>query len=240
MKWVLRITFGLVTLLAGLLVLLFASSYLFNLATDGETKPVQTLWHGRFVTADGVLTAYREWSPEAKGTPIVLIGGFLEPTFVWEEVAPLLAKAGHPVYALDLDGFGYTERRGPWTLDEWAAQVAGFMSALRIEKPIVVGHSLGASVALDVVRRGLVSRVVLVDGDALTTGGPPTFLLRALTHTPLITSALRLSMDWDWPVTKILEKTYGPTHPKLDHSLVERWTNQFKADGSDHAMSQIA
>ena len=118
-----------------------------------------------------MLTAYRSWG--RRGSPIVLVGGFLEPSFVWEDVGPLLARAGHRVYALDLDGFGYSERRGPWTLGEWADQVQGFMRALGISRPVVVGHSLGAAVAVEVARRGVASRAVLVDGDALDSGGPP-------------------------------------------------------------------
>ncbi len=228
---------GLLVLAAGVFALLLASSYLFNLATDGEGKPVTELWHGRFVTADGVLTAYREWG--SHGSPILLIGGFLEPSFVWDEVGPRLARAGHRVYALDLDGFGYTQRHGPWTLQEWADQSQGFMRALGIEKPVVVGHSLGAAVAVELVRRGLASRTVLLDGDALETGGPPAVVRSLLAASPFVTSALRLSMDWDWPVTLILENAYGPTHPKLDHATVAPWTDQFRADGADNAIAQI-
>jgi pimeloyl-ACP methyl ester carboxylesterase len=233
-----RIALGLVTLVAGLLAVLLVASFLFNLATDGESRPVENLWHGRFVEADGLLTAYREWG--SHGTPIVLIGGFVEPSFVWEDVGPLVAQEGHRVYALDLDGFGYTQRRGPWSLTEWSEQVSGFMHALAIEDPVVVGHSLGAAVAVELVRRGLVNRIVLVDGDGLGGGGAPGFIRDALSHTPLITSALRLSRRWDWPVRKLLANAYGPTHPPLDHALVEQWTDQFRADGAEHAVIELA
>jgi pimeloyl-ACP methyl ester carboxylesterase len=232
-----RIVLGLLALAAGLLVVLLAAAYLFDFATDGETKPVTALWHGRFVEADGVLTAYREWGTH--GSPILLIGGFLEPSFIWDEVGPRLAHAGHRVYALDLDGFGYTERRGPWTLAEWSDQAAGFMHALGIEQPVVVGHSLGAAVAVELVRRRLASRTVLVDGDALDSGGPPGFVRDLVAASPFVTSALRLSRDWDWPVTLILANAYGSTHPKLDHTQVARWTGQFRADGADHAIAEI-
>jgi len=228
---------GLGVLVVSLLVLVLASSYVFNLATNGESRPVTALWHGRFVEADGVLTAYRQWG--SSGSPILLVGGFLEPSFVWDAVGPLLARAGHRVYAFDLDGFGYSARRGPWTLEEWADQAGGFMRALDIHHPIVVGHSLGAAVAVELARRGGVARVVLVDGDALRTGGPPHFLGTLLSHSPLVTSALRLSMDWDWPVSEILANAYGPVHPTLDHALIARWTDQFRSDGADNALSAI-
>ncbi len=232
-----RIVLGLGLLLTGFLVLLLSASYLFNLATDGEGKPVTELWHGRFVTADGVLTAYREWG--SHGSPIVLVGGFLEPTFVWAQVGPLLAAAGHRVYALDLDGFGYSERRGPWTLTEWADQTEAFMRVVGVTRPVVVGHSLGAAVAVDLARRGLVSRTVLLDGDALASGGLPGFVRDLLGRSPLVTSALRLSRYWDWPAAMLIANAYGPHHPKIDHAMVALWTDQFRADGAEHALSKI-
>ena len=226
--------------LAGVLVLLAAvtvASLVFNAVTAGEGKPVRSLWSGRFVVADGVMTAFRQWG--SHGTPVVLIGGFVEPSFVWNDVGPLLAR-DHRVYALDLDGFGYTERRGPWTLAEWADQVQGFVRTLGLGHPIVVGHSLGAAVAVELARRGVASRVVLLDGDALDSGGSPWFVRDVLVHTPFITSALRIATRWDWPAKKLLANAYGPSHPPLDHALVQLWTRQLDAKGADHALETVA
>lgn len=236
-RWLLRILVGLLTLVASVVVVALVGSYIFNLSTNGQGRPVTELWHGRFVEADGVLTAYRAWG--SHGSPIVLVGGFLEPSFIWDDVGPLLARAGHRVYALDLDGFGYSERRGPFTLAEWADQVQGFMHVLHIDDPVIVGHSLGAAVAVEVARRGSATRAVLLDGDALTSGGPPAFVRSFLSHSPLVTSALRLSLDWDWPVEEILANAYGPHHPRLNHALVARWTDQFRAADADQALNVI-
>jgi pimeloyl-ACP methyl ester carboxylesterase len=228
---------GIVLALVALLATLTIASAAFNLATDGGGKPVRELWSGRFVEADGVLTAFREWG--TTGTPIVLIGGFVEPTFVWNQVAPLLAKH-HRVYALDLDGFGYSERRGPWTLDEWTDQVRGFMRALGLSRPVVVGHSLGAAVAVELARRRLASRVVLLDGDALDTGGSPWLVRNVLVHTPFVTTGIRIAQRWDWPVERLLANAYGPDHPPLDHAVVEQWTRPLEAKGSEHALETMA
>ena len=228
---------GILLALVSILAALTVASLAFNLATDPGGKPVRELWPGRFVEADGVLTAFREWG--TKGSPIVLVGGFVEPSFVWNDVAPLLAKH-HRVYALDLDGFGYSERRGPWTLDEWANQVHGFMRALGLARPIVVGHSLGAAVAVELARRRLASRVVLLDGDALDTGGASWFVRDVLVHTPFVTTGIRLAQRWNWPVEHLLENAYGPNHPPLDGALVARWTRQLEAQGAEHALETMA
>ena len=237
MRLVFRILRGIVVVIVGLLATLTIASFVFNAVTSGAGKPVRTLWPGRFVEAGGVLTAFQQWG--SRGSPVVLIGGFVEPSFVWNDVAPLLAR-GHRVYALDLDGFGFTERHGPWTLAEWGDQVQSFMRTLDISRPIVVGHSLGAAVAVELARRGLASRVVLLDGDALNSGGAPWFVPDILVHTPFITSALRLATRWDWPVEQVLANAYGPGHPPIDHALVKRWTKQLQAKGAEHALETMA
>jgi len=237
MRLLLKLVVALAALVVWLVVLLAVSSFVFNIATGGEGKPVQALWHGRFVHADGVLTAYREWG--SRGSPIVLIGGFIEPSFVWNDVGPLLAR-NHRVYALDLDGFGYSARRGPWTLKEWGDQVQDFMRKLHITKPIVVGHSLGAAVAVAVAQRGLTARIVLLDGDALATGGAPSLVRDVIAHTPFVTTGLRLATRWNWPAKQVLLRAYGPTHPPITDARIDRWTRPFDAQGADRAIVTLA
>ena len=197
------------------------------------------LWHGRFVEADGVLTAYRQWG--SRGSPIVLVGGFLEPSFVWDEVGPLLAAAGHRVYALDLDGFGYSERRGPWTLAEWADQAQGFMRALDIRDPLVVGHSLGAAVAVELGppakrlagrarrrrraahaagRRGFVGRCPLAPA------------ARHERASPL--DRLGLAGERD-PRRRLRAPPPAARRARSSRS----WTDQFRADGAGHAITAL-
>src|SRR3984893_10173970 len=131
-------------LLAVILALTLAS-LAYNAVTGGDGKPATALYGGPFVRGDGTIVAYRRWG--ATGTPIVLIGGFVEPSWVWAKVGRLLGRR-HRVYAVDLPPFGYTQRRGPYTLASWIELVRGFERRLGIERPLVVGHSLGAAVAV--------------------------------------------------------------------------------------------
>jgi len=227
-----RILRFIVTILVVLVLLVTGASVAYNLATSDPNVPVTKLWHGKFV--DG--TAYREWG--SRGRPVVLVGGFLEASFVWDRVAPILARH-HRVYALDLDGFGYTVRRGPWTLQGWGDQVQRFIQALHLQKPIVVGHSLGAAVAVEEARRGVASSAVLVDGDALSSGGTPHFVRYALAHSPFLTTAYRVLPQIDWVVQKLLKNAYGPVHPKLNTALLEQWTNPLRAQNGRKALQGI-
>lgn len=227
-----RIVRFVLTLILALLLAVTFASLLYNAATSDPNVPVSQLWHGKFL--DG--TAYREWG--SAGRPVVLVGGFLEPSSVWRDVAPLLARSFH-VYALDLDGFGYTKRQGPWTLAHWGDQVQHFVSALHLKHPIVIGHSLGAAVAVDEARRGVASRIVLVDGDALSIGGPPHLVRVGLAHSPFFTTLFRLLPRSDWVVRKALKNAYGPIHPKLDSAEINRWTDQFRAQDARKAFQGL-
>jgi pimeloyl-ACP methyl ester carboxylesterase len=232
-----RILRGVVATIVALVIVLTAASFAYNTVTSDPNVPVRKLWTGKFVEADGVLTAYRSWG--SKGTPIILVGGFLEPTFVWERIGPMLARAGHRVYALDLDGFGYSERRGPSTLQEWGDQVQEFARALHLRRPVVVGHSLGAAIAVEEGRRGVASRVVLLDGDALRSGGAPHVVRTLLVHSPFFTTAYRVLRGWDWPARRVLRNAYGPHGPKVGDAEVDRWTDQLRAKDARQGLQRI-
>jgi pimeloyl-ACP methyl ester carboxylesterase len=232
--WVVkRIALVLVGLLVGLLAVLTLASVAYNLATSDPNVPVTKLWHGPF--AGG--TAYRQWG--SHGPAVILLGGFLEPSFVWGGVGTLLGR-DHRVYALDLDGFGYTVRHGPYTLAHWADQVQAFDRRLGLRRPVVVGHSLGAAVAVELARRGAASKAVLLDGDAVAEGGPPSLVRDVLVHTPFFTTLYRLATNADWVVRRVLKNAYGPLHPPLGAALVDRWTDQFRAKGARQALQGIA
>jgi 2-hydroxy-6-oxo-octa-2,4-dienoate hydrolase len=86
------------------------------------------------------------------GTPVILLHGSgpgVSAWTNWRRVMPELADAFH-VYAPDMAGFGYTERRSDLTYDIklWVKHLIGFMDALGIEKAHLVGNSFGGSLAL--------------------------------------------------------------------------------------------
>ena len=67
----------------------------------------------------------------------------------WNKVFPMLSSEHH-VYALDLVGFGYTDRPAGmvYNMDAWVKQTIDFMDALGIEKADLVGNSFGGALAL--------------------------------------------------------------------------------------------
>lgn len=106
------------------------------------------------------------WEPsqEAVGT-VVLLHGFSGSTFSWREVGPALALQGMRAVAVDLPPFGFSSRRPPE--GEFLPCLAEVVARLVPEGPyVLVGHSMGAGVALALAGRlpAHVAGVVLVDG----------------------------------------------------------------------------
>jgi pimeloyl-ACP methyl ester carboxylesterase len=123
----------------------------------------------RTVANDGVRLHVREWP--GGGDDVLLIHGLASSSHIWDLVAPRLVRLGlHPV-AYDQRGHGRSSKPSSgYGFDETTADAATVIRAARLRRPIVVGHSWGANVALELaVRRSRsVGGTVLLDGGFLT------------------------------------------------------------------------
>jgi pimeloyl-ACP methyl ester carboxylesterase len=103
---------------------------------------------GRFVAVNGVRLHYID---KGKGPPVVLLHGNLVAAedFQRSGVLDQLARR-HRVIAFDRPGFGYSDRpRGSaWSARKQAELLREAFVILGINRPVVLGHSLGAAVAL--------------------------------------------------------------------------------------------
>jgi len=234
-----RVALGCVLVLLTLFLLATVAAVAVDLATNGEERPATALYGGPFVRVGSTLVAYREWG--RGGPPVVLLGGAAEPSFVWHSVGPLLAAAHHRVLAVDLPPFGYTQRRGPYTLTGWLALLEGFERRLHVARPLLVGHSLGAGVAVGeaLARPSDVRGVVLLDGDALRFGGGRSWLGHLLVF-PWYPAAYRLLTRWDWLVGRVLRNAWGPRPPHFDHAFLEQFERPFRVSGTEGALRQLA
>ena len=217
--------------------MLTLASLSYNALTTDDTRPARALYPGPYVRVAGTNIAYRHWG--SKGTPIILVGGFVEASWVWNRVGPLLA-AKHRVYALDLPPFGYSERRGSYSLASWVDIVHGFAQRLGIQRPVIVGHSLGAAVAVGYARKygAAQSGIVLLDGDALSTGGGGSWLRRFLVD-PFYTSIFRMLSLSDWVARQALKEAYGHFLPPLDSAAIDRWQRPLEVAGTRQAFHKL-
>jgi pimeloyl-ACP methyl ester carboxylesterase len=100
---------------------------------------------GRTLSIDGVGIHYLE---AGTGPALLLIHGLGASTFTFRRILPDLARRFR-VVALDLKGFGFSERAdGDYSLGTQAALVRQVMDRLGIERASVLGHSMGGAVAM--------------------------------------------------------------------------------------------
>jgi pimeloyl-ACP methyl ester carboxylesterase len=170
---------------------------------DGQTKDAE-------VTIDGgeilelpagdvqVLDQPAQRRGSATGPPIVLVHCYGCSLQWWDALAPLLNKR-HRVVRIDLLGFGGSEKpKSGYGTTEQAATVAAALNELGVQGAVVVGHSMGFSVAtaLAAQHSELVDRLVNL-GEGPSTDDCDLSLLARLEYVPVLGEAMwRLSPDF--------------------------------------------
>ena len=117
----------------------------------------------------------------ADAPPVVLLAGHGATSPVWFSVAPRLAER-HRVYALDLPGdAGRSTATPPRTVDDLMNWLAGVLDGLRLERPLLAGHSYGAWTALTYAIRNpaRVGKLALIDPTNCFLGLKTSYVLRA-------------------------------------------------------------
>ena len=88
------------------------------------------------------------YTDTGKGTPVVLLHGFLENAAMWKPFIPELSKTNR-VICIDLLGHGKTECLGyVHSMELMADTVKTVLDYLKIKKLILIGHSMGGYVLL--------------------------------------------------------------------------------------------
>jgi pimeloyl-ACP methyl ester carboxylesterase len=123
---------------------------------------------GRFIeTTAGRVFVYRAGQARAGRAPLVLLHGYMLSHHSFQPILSALA-AEHEVIALDLPGFGESDRPPPsrygYDLGAFAGSVDETLRALGVERAAVMGHSMGGGVALTLAARRpeRVERLVLM------------------------------------------------------------------------------
>lgn len=136
----------------------------------GDTQPhrmQQSIEIDQRLARPGVELAYRVTrggGPAGRG--IVLLHGLASNLSRWSEFVEhtTLAGAGTLV-RVDLRGHGASTTRGPLSLELWCEDLAALLDAEGLRRAVLVGHSLGAQVALQFAARhaARTEALVLID-----------------------------------------------------------------------------
>ena len=98
------------------------------------------------VVIDGGLVHYEAFG---RGRPVLFLHGWLGSWRYWMSTMEAVSDK-HRTYALDLWGFGDSDKSKPrYTVPDYIALVHDFVSDMGIRNAPIIGHALGASVALE-------------------------------------------------------------------------------------------
>lgn len=100
-----------------------------------------------------------------KGRPLILIPGLASGGWVWNETVRAFS-ADHAVYVLTLPGFDGRPAAGATPFATAQAAVNKLIAQRRLDKPVIVGHSLGATMAVALAEEqpAAIGGVVAIDG----------------------------------------------------------------------------
>jgi pimeloyl-ACP methyl ester carboxylesterase len=167
---------------------------------------------------DGVALAYEERGEG--GPPLLFVHGW---SCDHEFFAPQVEQFSrdHRTIAVDLRGHGQSDApHQEYTMPGFADDLAWLCGQLGVERPVVVGHSMGAVVALQLAawHSTVPSAIILIDGGTRTLMGPAEVPESEMGLTDIMRSGADLE-----PVRRSLDRMFLPfSDPDLRAWIVEK------------------
>lgn len=195
--------------------------------------------HAKFIDVQGIRTHYFDMG---SGFPVVFVHGLGAWSYSWRNNLEATAKLGYRVIALDLKGFGLTQKPEPITDEDYSVAdqarfLKRFLEALWIPKADIVGNSMGGSIALYFAATypEATSRIVLVDPACYKQRFP--FLL-------WMTKAPILGRVSEWFMGKssakmVLKQVYADPK-KVTDEMIEAYAMPLSLDGGKRAFRMAA
>lgn len=135
-----------------------------HVQASGSQEPRAVPGQARMVRIDDIDVAYKDFG---QGTPLLLITGYGATMDLWPPGVLANLSSNHRVIIFDNRGMGNTTASNKtFSIPLFADDAAGLMDALNIGRADVLGWSMGADVAQELVLRhpGKVNRLILYAG----------------------------------------------------------------------------
>lgn len=132
-----------------------------------------TTHQDHYINLRGLPFHYRDWG--GAGRPVLLLHGLASTCHIWDLAAPMLA-ADFRVAALDQRGHGRSVQVDDgYDFATVSGDAAAFISAMGWRRPVIVGHSWGADVALELAAAwpDIAAGLAFVDGGTIEPSARP-------------------------------------------------------------------
>lgn len=173
---------------------------------------------------------------------VLLLHGFAVSSEYWRPTLELLSSYGYHALALDILGFGESEKsdNAPYSLQLYADLCVGVLDHEGLEKVALVGHSFGGKLALATAiyypRR--VSRLVMMDADGFTRASSR--LARKLVSFPKMREFMLWLVGRRLVIRKNLEISFYEPALYVTPELIERAHDALSAPDNQQVLYQMS
>lgn len=224
-----------------LIVVVFLGVYLYvNIAYDKSVEELSKRWAtepSKFLSVAGMNIHYRDEGPKSDKEPIVLIHGTSASLHTWDGWVEVL-KEQRRVIRFDLPAFGLTgpDPQNNYSIERYAEVVIAVLDALKIDKSVLAGNSLGGYIAwaTAVFHPDRVSKLVLVDASGYPYDPESVPLAFKLSQNPLASRLLKNVLPKSM-VEKSVKNVYGNPDLVTDE-LVNRYYELSLREGNRSAL----
>lgn len=237
---------NLLFLVCFLFILNFIDPYLSDLSAQDLAKP---FINSHFIIVDSVNFHYRIWNDTLKNPKgkVVLIHGFMGSTFSWRENFDTLMKSRYKIIAIDLPGFGYSDRN--LKVNQSQSNRARLLWDLLAEldqgdtvKWNLVGHSMGGGTieAMALMRPKRTKTLTIVDGMVFLKNknvqGAFVTYSKNKQYNKVFSAVVEKDVFTYSKIERLLRKNYG-YNP--DSSIVKGYLNPLLIDGSAESVMSV-
>jgi pimeloyl-ACP methyl ester carboxylesterase len=201
---------------------------------SNTVKDQYFLWH--FAPEQEAKIRYQEYGQDNPGkTPILFIHGYGGMLEHWNQNIPDFAHK-HKIYAMDLIGFGKSEKPNVrYCLELFATQIEAFLYLKKLDEIIIVGHSMGAASGIyfahhkpDKVKALILANPSGLFGDTMD---GMTSVFFGLVAAPLIGDVLFTAFANPVGVGQSLMPTYF-NQKMVDEKLINQFTQPLQDKGA--------
>jgi pimeloyl-ACP methyl ester carboxylesterase len=225
-----------------LLVVMIGGFVALNWAPDRPVATLKARWAqppSVFVSLDGMDVHLRDEAPRDDPMPIVLIHGTSSNLHTWDGWATGLAKTRR-VVRMDLPGFGLTGPApdGDYSPQRYSHFVVDVLDKLSISRAVLVGNSLGGSIAwlTAATRPDRVAKLILIDSGGYPIQSVSVPVGFRIARMPVLNHL----MDFVLPrgiIESSVRNVYGDPS-KVTPALIDQYYEMTLRAGNRHALAQ--
>ena len=236
----------LISLVSFLFLLYVIDPDLSTLYAQGLAKPFN---NSHFIPIDSMNFHYRSWNDTLKNPKgkVVLIHGFMGSSFSWRENFDTLMKSGYKIIAVDLPGFGYSDRnlKVNQSQSNRARLIWELLTVLDNGDTVkwnLVGHSMGGGTveAMALLRPERTKTLTIVDGMVFLKNenmqGAFVTWSKNKQYNKVVSALVEKDVFTYNMIERLLRKNYGYIP---DSSIVNGYYNPLLINGSSESVISV-